>query len=122
MCFFDKFIALCTERGVAPTRALIDASLSKSLYKKWGDKPETVPNGATLKKLSVYFGVPVGYFLGESEKPTISEDDELNEYLEMLRTRPECRMLLDTVKGAKKSEVEENVRFIEALRKAKDAN
>lgn len=123
MCFFDKFKALCTERGVAPTRALIDAGLSKSLYKKWEVKPETVPNGATLKKLSAYFGVSADYFIDENEKkPTISEDDELMEYLEMLRSRPECRVLLNTVKGATKAEVEENVRFISAMRQAKHPN
>jgi hypothetical protein len=47
------------------------------------------------------------------------EDAELREYLEMLRSRPECRALLSTVKGATKAEVEENVRFIEALRQSR---
>lgn len=59
-------------------------------------------------------------YLLEWDKP--SPETELAEYLEMLRTRPECRMLLDTVKGAKKEDVEENVRFIEALRKSKNAD
>lgn len=48
-----------------------------------------------------------------------SGDGELLEYLEMLRSRPECRAFLSTVKGATKAEVEENVRFITALRQAK---
>lgn len=49
-----------------------------------------------------------------------SEDDaELLEYLEYLRTRPEARILMSTMRGATKEEVEENVRFIEALRKTR---
>ena len=32
--------------------------------------------------------------------------DDLTEYLEMLRTRPECRTLLFQIKGAKKEDVE----------------
>ena len=116
MCFFDKFKALCTERGVAPTRALIDAGLSKSLYKKWELKPDTVPNGATLKKLSAYFGVSVDYFLAENEKqPTISEDDELNEILEACRERSELRMLFKLSKGATADDVKQAIKIIEAL-------
>lgn len=117
MCFFDKFKALCTERGVAPTRVLIDAGLSKSLNKKWEDKPETVPNGVTLKKLSVYFGVPVDYFLDENEKqPTISEDDELNEILEGCRERSDLRMLFKLANGATADDVKQAIKIIEALR------
>ena len=51
-----------------------------------------------------------------------SDEEELEEYLELLRTRPECRMLLKTAKGATRHDVEENVRFIEALRKARNAD
>lgn len=48
-----------------------------------------------------------------------TDDAELMEYLEYLRTRPEARILMSTVRGATKEEVEENVRFIEALRKSR---
>ena len=52
--------------------------------------------------------------------PTFRSDEaEVEEYLEMLRTRPECRILLKTAKGATRQQVEENVRFIEALRDAR---
>lgn len=56
----------------------------------------------------------------EGVSPTFRSDEaEVEEYLEMLRTRPECRILLKTAKGATRQQVEENVRFIEALRKAR---
>ncbi len=55
--------------------------------------------------------------LGSKTTQFSEEDAELLAYLDMLRTRPECRVLLDTLKGATKEEVEANVRFIEALRR-----
>lgn len=47
--------------------------------------------------------------------PTITEDAELNEYLEMLRTRPEMKMMFQLAKGATKEDVEKAVRVIEAM-------
>ena len=41
---------------------------------------------------------------------------ELTEYLEMLRTRPECRMLFSLTKDATKEDVEKAVAIITALR------
>ena len=42
--------------------------------------------------------------------------DDLTEYLEMLRTRPECRMLFSLTKDAAKEDVEKAVAIITALR------
>ena len=47
------------------------------------------------------------------------EADDLTEYLEELRYRPEMRMLFSISKGATKEDVEKAVRIIEAL---KDTN
>lgn len=54
-----------------------------------------------------------------TQEPAQDDDAELMEYLEYLRTRPEARILMSTMRGATKEEVEENVRFIEALRKTR---
>lgn len=71
----------------------------------------------TLLRLGEYFGVSVGYLLGvEEEKPLVNDDEELNDYLEMLKNRPECRMLFQLSKDASKEDVEKAVRIIEALR------
>lgn len=72
-----------------------------------------------IYEIAAKYGVSVEWLRGETdekEKLAVPEDDELKEYLEMIRTRPECRMLLSTVKGATKEEVEANVKLIEALR------
>lgn len=77
------------------------------------------PDNETLLKISEYFGVTVGYLLGVEEPkrmPLVNGDEELTEYLEMLKTRPECRMLFQLTKNATKEDVEAAVRIIEALR------
>ena len=76
------------------------------------------PDYETLLRLSEYFGVSVGYILGAEEEktPLVNGDEELTELLEMLKTRPECRMLFQLSKDATKEDVEKAVRIIEALR------
>lgn len=82
-------------------------------------KGRTASYNNYLYEIAAKYGVSVAWLRGETdekEKLAVPEDDELKEYLEMIRTRPECRMLLSTVKGATKEEVEANVKLIEALR------
>ena len=75
------------------------------------------PRKRTLAMLSNYFDVSVDYLLGkeETKKLLINEDEELTEYLEELKTRPEMKMLFSLAKGATKADVEKAVKIIEAL-------
>jgi transcriptional regulator with XRE-family HTH domain len=72
MNFYDNFLVLCERKDVAPSRALEDAGLSKALYSKWKQKPDSIPNGMTLEKLSKYFMVPIDALKGSpfSANPT----------------------------------------------------
>ena len=73
--FYDKFIQICNDRGVSPSRAATEAGLSKSTVTKWKNTPDSEPTGAALKKLSDYFCVSIAELLGEKaqkEKPTVS--------------------------------------------------
>ncbi len=77
-----------------------------------------------LDKLADFFGVSIDYLLGREEKKSLSpavttEDEELMEYLEELKTRPEMRVLFSLSKNATKEDVEDAVRIIEALRKGR---
>ena len=115
--FYDRFVHLCKERNVAPTRAAIDAGLSKSTVTKWKATPDAEPSGTAIKKLSEYFGITRAELLGETkkEKPLVNGDEELTEYLEELRTRPEMKMLFQLTKRATKEDVEKAVKVIEAM-------
>ena len=56
--------------------AAVEAGLSKSLVTKWKVNKVDVPSPDVLKKLSMYFGMPVSELLGEEEKekPTAQGD------------------------------------------------
>lgn len=86
------------------------------------------PSLQTLKDLAEYFHVTVSELIDDAKNETSilheakkrQDEEELARYLEMLRTRPEMRVLLDTVEGATKEEVEANVHFLETLRGKRD--
>lgn len=74
----------------------------------------------TLVKLCAVYDIPVSSIIDSTapaSAPSYAVDAELNEYLEMLKTRPECRMLFSLTKDATKEDVEKAVAIIEALRK-----
>ena len=80
---------------------------------------------STVVKFAEALQTSVAYLMGweeEKAQPAQENDAELLEYLEYLRTRPEARILMSTMRGATKEEVEENVRVIEALRKTRCEN
>ena len=102
----------------AVAEALGVAKSTVSMYERGNRRP----NLAMVTKLAEMFSVTVDALLGtpqpEPELPreiTVS-DPELIEYLEMLRTRPECRMLMSTMRTATKAQIAANVAFIESLR------
>jgi transcriptional regulator with XRE-family HTH domain len=63
--FYDKFMYLCNKRKVAPSRAAIEAGISKSLVTKWKSNRTQTPSPEILQKLSAYFSVPVSVLLSE---------------------------------------------------------
>lgn len=66
--FYDRFVMLCERRGVTPSRAAIDAGLSKSTVTKWKNDPNTRPTGAVIEKLTRYFNISISDLLGESDE------------------------------------------------------
>ncbi len=118
--FKKNFIKLCNQKGVAPTVVCKEIGLSDAVYSKWTD--ESVPRRATLMKIADYFGVTVEDLLKEEKATTAEADeaDELNEYLEELKNRPEMKMLFSLAKGATKEDVELAVAIIERMRRGDD--
>lgn len=113
--FFDNYVHICEHFGKAPTMVLRNIGISASAYQNW--KAGGNPTNSTKRKLADYFGITIAELVsGEIKKP-VTDDDELNEYLDQLRNRSEMRMLFKLAKGATKEEVEQAVKIIEALRK-----
>lgn len=120
MAFYENYVRLCNSVGKTPSAVALEIGIEKSTVTRWSKGGGA--NYPTKLKIADYFGCTVDELMRDdlpgqqTEKPVINVDEELNEYLEMLRTRSECRMLLKTVKNATKEEVEANVKFIEAIR------
>ncbi len=67
---FARIQALCTEKGIRPGRLCDELGLSRSLMTdlKMGRK-KTV-NAQTAQKIAVFFGVSVGFLLGQEDGET----------------------------------------------------
>lgn len=74
--FFDTFFDLCKKKGVSCKRAAEEIGLSNSITTKW-KKTGATPSGDTLLKIADYFGVSVGYLLGNEieNTPALNERD-----------------------------------------------
>lgn len=66
--FYDKLEQICKQNGISPSRMAVELKLSKSAVTRW-KRGEGITN-TTLKKISDYFGVPIGYFLDDDTNST----------------------------------------------------
>lgn len=77
---YDKINALCASKGIKPSKMCSDIGISRGLVTdlKMGRKKGV--SAETAQKIASYFGVTVGYLLGEeTEKtPTPNSEDERN--------------------------------------------
>lgn len=116
--FYDVYLDLCKKAGKKPSAVASELGINKSNVSNWKNNGYT-PRGDALQRIADYFGVTTDHLLTgeEKEKSFVNDDEELTEYLEMLKNRPECRMLFKISKDATKEDVEQAVKIIEALRK-----
>lgn len=126
---YEKIEHLCSEHGITPGKLCSEIGVRRSVL---GDLKAGRKKGLsfdTLSRIANYFQIPLDTLQEDhidvnkvisnaaravSHRPT-SEEQELNEYLEMLRTRPEMKMMFQLAKGATKEDVEKAVRVIEAM-------
>ena len=72
---FDQIQSLCEEKGIRPGRLCNDLGISRSLMTdlKMGRK-KTV-NAETAQKIAGFFGVSVGYLLGQETDEILDQVD-----------------------------------------------
>jgi transcriptional regulator with XRE-family HTH domain len=73
---YETIISLCQTHGIKGGKMCTDLGISKSLLTdlKMGRKKGL--NAETAQKIASYFGVTVGYLLGEEQKETPSPKEE----------------------------------------------
>jgi transcriptional regulator with XRE-family HTH domain len=77
---YENIISLCDERGIKGGKMCADTGISKGLLTDLKMGRRSGVSATTAQKIAAYFGVTVGYLLGEEEKkekPT--ENDGLSE-------------------------------------------
>ena len=77
---------LCEEKGIKGAKMCTDTGISKGLLTDLKMGRRTGVSAVTAQKIATYFGVSVGYLLGEEEKeekPT-AEDDGLSDDMKKL--------------------------------------
>lgn len=122
--FRDKFVALRKGLGLSQVKFAELLGISRSTVGMY-ELGAREPNFEQVNEIAKRLGVSVADLIDDTanEETAVQtakekwEEAELAQYLELLRSRPEMKVLLDTVKGATKEEVEANVKFIEAMRK-----
>ena len=65
---YNRIIDLCKEKGVSGSRMCLELGLSKSTLSDIKGGRKKGVSTATAQKIASYFGVTVGYLLGEEEK------------------------------------------------------
>lgn len=75
------------------------------------------PRVDKMQMLADYFGILKSDLMEERQEAQLTDDIELQQYLEELKNRSELRMLFKTAKNATKQDVEQAVRIIEAIAK-----
>ena len=112
---YEVFVKLLKLQGVRVSDVSRATGIASSTFTDW-KKGRTKPKPDKLQKIADYFNVSIEYLLTGEDASVSEEDDELREYLEELRQRPEMRMLFSVSKGATKSDIEKTVKIIEALK------
>lgn len=123
MKFARKLTSIRQSHGWSQRKFAEITGFGRSTISMW-ELGEREPNFQQLNVLADKLGVTVSELIDDAKNETLilaeaqrrQEEDELAAYLQMLRTRPEMKILLDTMAGATKEEVEANVHFLEALR------
>ena len=77
MLFYENYVRLCNSVNKSPSAVALEIGIAKPTVSRW--KTGSVPNTATLLKVSDYFGVSVSDLTEEKEKSPVPEGTELDE-------------------------------------------
>lgn len=91
--------------------------LNKSTIQRYEVGKIQCPKQPVIKAIADYLNVNVYWLLGEAENMEPENiQEELDQYLHMLETRPELRTLLKSVNNARPGDVKAVIDFFAALR------
>lgn len=92
---YKNIIALCDEKGVKGGKMCTDIGISKGLLTDLKMERRSGVSAVTAQKIASYFGVSVGYLLGEEEKdsPQKSElSDKKKEFIQKIEKMTDAQI------------------------------
>lgn len=111
---FERIETMCKNRGTNITKLCKASGAPRgSLTDLKSGRISTLGAG-TLDKIAGYFGITVDELLGR----TASGDAELDRLVDVIRTRPECKRLIETLSTADTAEVELAIKLLETIKTA----
>ena len=110
---YNKIDELCKLNNVSISSLCLATGISRSALSELKAGRNKSISSDNLSKIADYFRVPTDYILGKMNQ----DNNELNEYLEILASREDLRMLFKLAKDASKDDVDKAVKIIEALKK-----
>jgi len=114
---YNRISELCEQKSITGYKLCKDIGISPSVITdlKKGRKKSLSADYA--ERIATYFGVTVSYLLGaETKKAPTTDGEDLADYLQDLRERPETRALLEASRGMTTEQVEQMAAFAKALR------
>lgn len=81
---YERLSLLCEQRGIKGGRMCVDLGISKSLMTDLKSGRKKGVNAETAQKIASYFGVSVGYLLGEEEKIKADPVGTAERHIEMI--------------------------------------
>lgn len=118
--FYDTFLQLCNEKGVAPSRVALDLGYSKTTATKW--KAGSMPSADKLQNIADYFNVSADYLLGnEKTSPAdLTEDDETIIIRQSLKDRPYRKVVFYVDPRVSEEDIADAIEKVEALALVKE--
>lgn len=91
---YDTILSLCEEKGIKGGKMCTDVGISKGLLTDLKMGRRTGVSAVTAQKIASYFGVSVGYLLGEEETPIQPKQDR---GLDLSNATPLQQMIIESV-------------------------
>lgn len=115
--FMARYERILSTRGIPKMEFYKMCGFTDAAVSQWR-RGKNTPSMKTIQAIADCLGVTAEYLLTgaeQEEKPLINDDEELTEYLEELKSRPEKRMLFSVTKNATKAQIEAIVKMIEEM-------
>lgn len=114
--FARNFNYYLTIRHKTQNDIVQDLGMTSSTVSDWATGKK-YPRVDKMQLLADYFGILKSDLTEEHTEAQLTDDIELQEYLEELKNRSEMRILFSVAKNATKEDVMQAVKIIEALKK-----